>query len=192
MPTQKFGRESVLDAALNLVRERGYESLSARAVAEQAGCSVQPIYSLFGDMGGLMEALYDYALRWVTSYNQRFLEEAPNVFAANGRAHLRLAREEPQLFTFLYLSPYLKAHDLDELYASVTQPGVQEFIQERGESNADAAHGLYLNMIVYSHGLASMLAVGASFSDEEIAKLMNGAFFAFAAQEGVKTGGEGR
>ena len=192
MPAQKFGRESVLDAALELVRERGYESLSARAVAEQAGCSVQPIYSLFDDMGGLTRALYDHARAWVTSYNEKYRDDAPNVFAANGRAHLMLAKEEPQLFTFLYLSPYLQAQDFDELYKSVTQPGVQEFIQERGEADAKAAHDLYLDMIVYSHGLAAMLAAGAAFSDAEIAERMDGAFYAFASRGGVKTGKDRR
>ena len=61
MPEQKVGRETVLDAALGLLRERGETALSARTVAERAGCSVQPIYSLFGDMRGLVHALYDHA-----------------------------------------------------------------------------------------------------------------------------------
>ena len=62
MPEQKVGRETVLDAALGLLRERGETALSARTVAERAGCSVQPIYSLFGDMRGLVRALYDLSL----------------------------------------------------------------------------------------------------------------------------------
>lgn len=184
MPTQRFNQESVLDAALDLVRERGFDALSARAVAERAGCSVQPIYSLFGDMEGLMQALYEHARAWVRAYNVGHAGNGENLFESNGLAHLRLAREEPQLFTFLYLSPYLGTHSLDELYRSVSQPGVEECIMELGHLSAQAAHELYLNMIVYTHGLAVMLVSGADFSQDELTDRVFVAFKAFAVAVG--------
>ena len=184
MPTQRFNQENVLDAALDLVRERGFDALSARAVAERAGCSVQPIYSLFGDMEGLMRALHEHARAWVTAYNAEHAGDGENLFESNGLAHLRLAREEPQLFTFLYLSPYLGAQNLDELYRSISQPGVEECIMELGHLSAKAAHELYLNMIVYTHGLAVLLVSGADYSEEELAERVFTAFKAFAIAVG--------
>ena len=184
MPQQRFGRESVLDAALEIVRERGHEVLSARVVAERAGCSVQPIYSLFGDMDGLMHALYEHARAWVRAYNVEHAGDGENLFASNGLAHMRLAREESQLFGFLYLSPSLDAHNLEELYASVSQPGVEECIVELGHLSPKAAHELYLNMIVYTHGLAVMLATGTDIPDGEIAERIFTAFSAFAIAVG--------
>ena len=62
MREQRVAKEAVLDAALGIVREQGEAALSARAVAQRAGCSVQPIYSLFGNMGELMRRLYEHAL----------------------------------------------------------------------------------------------------------------------------------
>ena len=186
MPSQRFDRESVLDAALEIVRERGYDALSARIVAQRAGCSVQPIYSLFGDMEGLMQALYEHARAWVTRYNAAHAHDGANLFESNGLAHLRLAQEEPQLFTFLYLSPYLGTHSLEELYAPVTQPGVEECIMELGHLDAEAAHELYLNMIVYTHGLAVLLCSGAEFSEAELADRIFIAFKAFAIAVGGK------
>lgn len=184
MPAQKFNRESVLDAALGLVRERGYESLSARTVAESAGCSVQPIYSLFGDMESLMRSLYEHARSWVTAYNAEHANDGANLFQSNGLTHLRLAREESQLFAFLYLSPYLGTHGLDELYQSVSQPGVEECIMELGGLSAQAAHELYLNMIVYTHGLAVLLCSGAEFSEAELGERIYTAFKAFVIAVG--------
>lgn len=184
MPAQRFDRESVLDAALGLVRERGYDALSTRAVAERAGCSVQPIYSLFGDMEGLMQALYEHARAWVTAFNEEHAGDGENLFESNGLAHLRLAREEPLLFAFLYLSPYLDTRNLDELYRSVSQPGVEECIMELGHLDAAAAHELYLNMIVYTHGLAVMLCAGADIPDYELADRVFIAFQAFAIAVG--------
>lgn len=184
MPNVRFNRESVLDAALDLVRECGNDALSARAVAEQAGCSVQPIYSLFGDMEGLMRALYEHARTWVNAYNVEHAADGENLFESNGLAHLRLAREEPQLFAFLYLSPYFGIRNLKELYASVSQPGVEECIMQLGHLSATAAHELYLNMIIYTHGLAVMLCAGAEFSEDELADRVFTAFKAFAIAVG--------
>ena len=186
MPSLRFDRRIVLDAALDLVRERGYDALSARAVAERAGCSVQPIYSLFGDMEGLMRALYEHARAWVTAYNAEHAGDGENLFESNGMAHLRLAREEPQLFTFLYLSPYLGTHSLDELYRSVSQPGVEECIMELGHLGKAAAHELYLNMIVYTHGLAVLVCSGAEFAEDELADRVFTAFQAIAIAVGGK------
>lgn len=186
MPPTKFGREEVLDAALQIVRERGHDVLSARAVAECAGCSVQPIYSLFGDMDGLMRELYEYARAWVTAYNAAHAHDGENLFASNGLAHLRLAREEPQLFAFLYLSPYLGVGSLADLYASVSQPGVEECIVELGYLSPASARELYLNMIIFTHGLAVMLASGARVSDEELSDRVAVAFRAFALAAGGK------
>lgn len=176
MPEQKVGRDAVLDAALDLVREKGEAALSARSVAERAGCSVQPIYSLFGDMQGLVRALYDHARAWVAAYNRRHAGDAANLFEANGFSHLRLARTERHLFHFLYLSPHMEATGFNEVYESVAIDGVQQCIEELGHLSPEAARALYLHMIVYTHGMAAMLATGAEFTDEELHERLDEAF----------------
>ena len=176
MPEQKVGRETVLDAALGLLRERGETALSARTVAERAGCSVQPIYSLFGDMRGLVRALYDHARAWVAAYNLEHVDDGRNAFEANGLSHLRLARTERHLFQFLYLSPHMEATSFAEVYESVAIDGVQQCIEELGHLSPAAARALYLHMIVYTHGMAAMLVAGAQFSDEELGERLNEAF----------------
>ena len=186
MPKQKFGEEEVLGAALEVVREQGYEVLSARVIAEKTGCSVQPIYSLFGDMDGLIIALYEYARKWVTNYNTQHANDGENLFESNGLTHLRLAREESKLFTFMYLSPFLGARSLEDLYLSVSQPGVEDCIVELGHLSHEAAHELYLNMIVFTHGLAVLLASGMDIPEDELAERVFIAFKAFCIAVGGK------
>jgi len=185
MKKQVFSKENVLDSALFIMREKGYAAVTARAVAEQTGCSVQPIYSMFEDMNGLMEALYAHTLGWVTQYNQRHKSTLSNAFSSNGRAHLRLAQDEPNLFSFLYMSPYLKASTMGDLLSIAMQPGVTDEIMDCGGLDETTAKELYLNMIVYTHGLASMLLAGAAFTDEELAARLDAAFHAFTLQAGI-------
>lgn len=181
MPEQRVTREAVLDAALAVVREQGEAALSARSVAQQAGCSVQPIYSLFGDMGELVRQLYGHARAWVAAYNREHEGDGCNAFESNGLSHLRLAREEQPLFHFLYLSPHMEATGFKEVYESVAVDGVQQCIEELGHLPPEAARELYLDMIVYVHGMAAMLATGAQLSDEELRERMDRAFRGFVA-----------
>lgn len=176
MPEQRVTKGMVLDAALAIVREQGEDALSARTVAQRAGCSVQPIYSLFGDMQELVRQLYDHARAWVSAYNREHEHDGKNPFESNGLSHLRLARTERPLFCFLYLSPHMDATGFEEVYEGVAIDGVQECIEELGRLSPDAARKLYLHMIVYTHGMAAMLATGAQFSDEELYERLNEAF----------------
>lgn len=176
MPEQRVTKEEVLDAALALVREQGEAALSARAVAQRAGCSVQPIYSLFGDMGELVRQLYDHARAWAEAYHRAHAGDGCNLFESNGLSHLRLAREERPLFHFLYLSPHMEARGFEEVFESVAVDGVLQCIEELGGLSPEAARTLYLHMIVYTHGMAAMLATGADFDDGELHERMDEAF----------------
>lgn len=181
MPEQRMTKDMVLDAALDLVRERGEGPLSARAVAERAGCSVQPLYSLFGDMNGLVDELYEHARAWAAAFHRRHRGLGSNPFESNGLSHLLLARTERNLFAFLYLSPHMDADGFEEVYASVALEDVERCIQDMGGLSPEAARKLYLHMIVYTHGMAVMLATGARFDDDELAERLNAAFHCFLA-----------
>ncbi len=51
-------RESMLAAAVTVLRRDGAAGLRVRAVAEQAGCSTTGVYTHFGSKNGLVEALF--------------------------------------------------------------------------------------------------------------------------------------
>jgi AcrR family transcriptional regulator len=50
-------REQLLDAALFLIAEKRYESVSMEAIARRAGVTKPVVYDLFGKLGDLLEAL---------------------------------------------------------------------------------------------------------------------------------------
>jgi len=92
-------REQILDAAFEIVRGGGTESLSCRAVADSLGCSTQPIYRAYGSMKKLHEDVFvratNVALTYLTS------EECEPSFLAMGYGNLRFAREEPHLYELI-------------------------------------------------------------------------------------------
>lgn len=66
-------RQDLLAAAWTLFCEKGYESLTIDAVADHAGCSRQPVYSLFGDKQNLFFELHRAAIVETVSMLDRFL-----------------------------------------------------------------------------------------------------------------------
>jgi AcrR family transcriptional regulator len=57
------GREAIVVAALELVRERGIALLTTREVAARAGVSDASIYYHFGDRAGLLRAIYEHGMK---------------------------------------------------------------------------------------------------------------------------------
>ena len=54
---KKNTRESLVKKAVEMVKERGIDSLGIRSFAEYAGISTQPVYLNFGSFQGLKEAV---------------------------------------------------------------------------------------------------------------------------------------
>lgn len=65
------------------------------------------------------------------------------------------------------------------------QPGIRDEIMALWGLDEEAARELYLDMVVYTHGLAVLIVAGARFTDDELRERMNSAFAAFAAKAGI-------
>ncbi|WP_419992619.1 TetR/AcrR family transcriptional regulator [Streptomyces boninensis] len=97
-------RERLVDAGLRLLEEAGPESLSARKVCAEIGASSMAIYTYFGGMAGLYEAL---TLEAFARFDER-LAEAPrtadpvqDIFAF-GLAYRDYALAYPQRYRLMF------------------------------------------------------------------------------------------
>jgi len=52
-------RDQLLDAALSLIAEQGYESVSMEGIARKAGVTKPVVYDVFGSLADLLEALLE-------------------------------------------------------------------------------------------------------------------------------------
>ncbi len=163
-------REEILRAAAELVREKGEEWLTARAIAARLGTSTQPVYSAFANMEELRSELLEEAKR---QYHVRIEE----YIAASGRSRyesygmgfVRFAREEKGLFRFLFLSGRT-AFDpfLGEIVSEMTA------LYRTDEATALAFHR---DMTIFSMGLATAALTGP-VSDEEVSAAFKREFYA--------------
>lgn len=57
------GREAIVEAALEVLREDGIANLTSRVVAARAGVSDASVYYHFGDRAGLLMAVFDLGMK---------------------------------------------------------------------------------------------------------------------------------
>ncbi len=172
MPKQKITREDVLRAAAEVMRRGGTQALGARAVAEELGCSTQPIYSLFGGMGNLEAVLLDEAKRRYHVFIDEYLSAAgKSRYEAFGMGFVKFAREEKGLFRFLFLSEHRP--DVDPFFEEIVGEMCALYRMDR-----ERAEAFHRDMAVFSYGIAASVNCGGESSDEEISAAFDREFYA--------------
>ena len=74
-PKVKFSKEAIIGTALQLVREEGLASLTARALAEQLGATPRVIFGQFANMSELQAEVVVAAEMVVVEYIRKALED---------------------------------------------------------------------------------------------------------------------
>ena len=182
MPKQKITREMVIEAAFDIARREGMEKVIVKNIADKLGCSVQPIYSYCSNMEGLKAALTERTGTFMKEYLAAHIEKK-DYFRSMGRAQLRFAREEPQLFQLYFLRRRSDIHSLQDLYSKESSREVAKFISDTLQLTMAQAEQLHLHMIIYTMGIASILATSCShIPEEELMTRLETACDAFLAE----------
>jgi len=93
-------KERILSTALDLVRTGGLSALTARNLCEALGCGVNPIFSAYGSIQGVRDAVRDEAReRYRKRVGAGFSLKPP--FKGFGVALLWFAMDEPRLFSLI-------------------------------------------------------------------------------------------
>ena len=103
-PKNKFTKEEMTAAALRVVRAKGIAGLTAKTMADELGTSTQPIFTGFGSMDSVRQEVYVAAMRVSDRYTDAGLKDKIP-FLGVGMQYIRFAREEPELYRFLFLAP---------------------------------------------------------------------------------------
>ena len=169
-PAINFTQDTILNQAIEIVRKEGLQALTARKIAQNLGCSTQPVYSAFGSMQELQEAVLKKAKAYAISY---LLQSSPDEepFLAIGLQYFRFAQEEQELFKVLFLSP--RADEEDEDDDIFTPPLLVERMKgDQHLQNLDEAtlKRLLSNMWIYTHGLATLSQASTHTYSEEFAR----------------------
>jgi AcrR family transcriptional regulator len=169
-PKCKFTREQIVFSALTLARRGGLKAVTARAVGEALHASSKVIFSLFENM----EQLHAAVLQAAEGVYQSFLREDMAAgryppYKASGMAYIRFAREERELFRLLFMrdrsleAPPQDDREVEELI---------RLIQKGTGLDGSQARRFHLEMWIYVHGIATMVATGYLDWDQDQADIL--------------------
>ncbi|MGE7114231.1 TetR/AcrR family transcriptional regulator [Lysinibacillus sp. NPDC047702] len=178
-PKERFTEEILMDCAFEMVRKSGIDSVNARDLAKELGCSTKPIFRLFSSMDDLKYAIYERA---GNLYNERIaqgLQESS--FLGMGLAYINFAREEKKLFELLFLSNKYKISSFSDLVNNLENQGIIALISKLTGLTQTSAKSLFIDIWLTTHGIATMCATNTcDLNSSEIESILKDVY------EGVK------
>ena len=173
-PKNKFTKEEMTAAALWVVRAKGIGGLTAKTLADALGTSTQPVFTAFGSMDSLRQEVYAAAAHVYDRYTDAGLKEKIP-FLGVGMQYIRFAREEPELYRLLFLTPAQgqepsAMQSMRRLQALVRPTLVR--IYRITEAEADR---YFRDLWFVAHSLSTMVVTGdCPYSDLELGQILTG------------------
>lgn len=171
-PSVKFTKEEIVNAALQVVREKGTAALTARQIAAVLGVSTRPIFTYFQNMQQMQEAVRQAARALYHSYIKKGLEQV-HPFIGLGEQYIRFATQEPELYRLLFLplAPGSENKAMEEMER--TQNLVLGFLQQIYQLDEAAAKRFFRDVWLVAHSLAALIVTNCCpYSPEEIRQIL--------------------
>jgi AcrR family transcriptional regulator len=172
MPKQKINKKMVIDAAFEIARANGFETVTVNQIADKLGCSVQPVYSYCKSMDGLREELkhriHEFFRREMTAKI-----DVNNFYLSTAQSLMSLSVAEPNLFRLFIYSQRDQIKTVNDFIQLLTDPSLSRIAQAKFRLNADAEHMLHYSIAVFTYGMCLMLNTTQITMEEANALLKN-------------------
>ena len=184
-PKIKVTRDEILDTAVDIVRKGGAQAINARTIASLLSCSTQPIFSNFATMDELRFAVAEKADALCREYIRQEVESgAYHPYKASGMAYIRFAKEENELFKFLYMCDRAGEPLPENAQINNEMEAIVQNITGLSQAETKLFH---LEMWACVHGIATMFATGFLDLDWDlVSKMLTDVYFGLRKQFGME------
>ena len=166
-PKTRVTESMIIDAAIEAVRQSGFENINARNVSKLLRCSTQPVMYRFSTIDNLKRAAYRHADQLHTEYLMN-TPPGQDPILGIGLNYIRFAVEEPQLFRFLFQSGYAEEKSLLEMVDSEELLPVLSDMKDGGGLSLEQTKGVFITVALFAHGYASIIANNHLEFDEKL------------------------
>ena len=170
-PKVKFQKEEIIEAAVNITRKKGISAVTAREVGTALGVSSRPLFTYFDTVDELKKAVWLYAKDLYEECVKNGLKSGIP-FLGVGQNYIRFAKEEPELYKYLFLNPPadVKGSAMDVL--KLSQDLVRESLMRIYNMDGDTADKYFRDLWLVAYSITTLIVTGeCPYSDEEISKL---------------------
>ena len=167
-PMVKFTKDEITQAAFRLASEKGADAVTARELARALGASTRPIFTYYSTMGELKRDVVELAKARYRGYIEQGLAE-PVPFLGVGRAYIRFAREESELYRLLFLTRPDETGTGPMEALRFTQGLVRESIMRIYNMDAAQADAYFRDLWLVAFSFATMVVCDeCPYSDAEM------------------------
>lgn len=174
-PKVKITKESIISVSLDIIRSGGADALNARAIAKKLNCSTQPIFSNYASMQEIREQVIKSANQLYEHYIEEGMKDPSYPpYKASGISYIRFAKEERELFKLLFMRDRTEeeTEEKNDMMDTMTQ-----LISSNTGLSHDEAYLFQLEMWIYVHGIATMIATSYLEWDwEMISRMLTDAY----------------
>ena len=167
-PKPKITKEMVIDAALEIARETGWENINARTVSNKLNCSTHPVMYHFATIEELKLAAFERTDQFHMEYLMNVSGSEDEIMLGIGLNYIRFAVDEPNLFRFLFQSGYAEGNSLLEMINSERLMPVLSAMQQGMNLGLDQTKEVFITLAMFVHGYASIIANNSLAFDEKL------------------------
>ena len=146
--TKQIEKQDILRAAAEVIRQKGESALTVRSIAGVLGCSTQPLYYEFANIEQLRAELLPYV-------RQQYLQFRCSNYKEFGRHFLNFARQEKELFRFVYLRRRAPG---ETLLDDINYDETIRLLSQNLEMDPETARRMHHQMQYRCYGMGVMLA----------------------------------
>ncbi|MBR0092258.1 MAG: TetR/AcrR family transcriptional regulator [Lachnospiraceae bacterium] len=153
-------QEEIIEAAFRITKQQGFDRITSRGLAAEAGCSTQPIFRIYENMEALKKDVYLRAASFYADYYRDYVKYDDTPFVDLGMAYVGFARSYPHLFRLLFLAEDMEGkRSMYDLINGTGDAVAKEAARARERGCADA-NRLFMRMWIFIHGAACMAVTG--------------------------------
>lgn len=165
-----FTKDAFIDSAFKIVRQKGWDNLTARSLAKELNCSTMPIYSYLKSMKSLYEELRKKAVNLLLTYQTT--PRTGQIFLDMGVGYILFAKQEKNLFRFLHQREEGKESYL-EIEKRIRESAFKNLAQNMKADpvleglDEQTLRDVLTKMWIFVHGLAFLVNNNAFADDED-------------------------
>ncbi|MBR0575744.1 TetR/AcrR family transcriptional regulator [Proteiniclasticum sp. BAD-10] len=182
-PKVRITDDAILDAALAITREKGIDGVNVREIAKALDCSIQPVFRNFQSMENLKNALYQRVEEEHNAAMEKGLQMHPIPFLGLGMAYIQFAKEEKNLYKFLFMSAAIPKKGFLEMIKEEENQPIVDLIAQMTGLPRKTAEELFMDIWLMVQGIASLVATNDfEVSEAEIEKILKDTFLGLKMQ----------
>lgn len=188
-PKPKFTKEEIVQAALEIVSQKGVEALTAKELGDALGSSARPIFTVFNSMKEVQDEVRAAAMHRFESFAEQKLPGMP-LFKQVGMQMVLFGAREPKLYRLLFMQEDRNAVSFDDVFGALgpTAETCIGLIRDEYAMSEQDARLLFENVWIYTFGVGALCATRVCrFSEEKLGQMLSTEFQAMMLL--VKAGG---